>query len=70
MEVAQVDDAKIIALFFKRNEESIKETKQKYNRYSESVAQNIPASRGEAEECVSDTYLARGTAFRQTSRTA
>ncbi len=53
-----MDYKRIIALFFERNEEGIKAARQKYNRYLESIAQKMLASKEEAEECVSDTYLA------------
>jgi len=51
-------DDKIIALYFERNEDAIRETKNKYSRYLISVAQNITPSREDAEECENSTYLA------------
>lgn len=51
-------DESIIALYFERNEDAIRETKTKYSRYLTKVAQNIVESREDAEECENSTYLA------------
>ena len=51
-------DDKIIALYLERNEDAIRETKNKYSRYLLSVAQNIVSSREDAEECENSTYFA------------
>lgn len=53
-----MDDSRIVTLFFERNEEGIKEAEQKYKRYLQGIAGNILPSKEDAEECVSDTYLA------------
>ncbi len=50
-------DASIIELFWNRDENAIKETKQKYGRLCASVAENMLDSEQDCEECVSDTYL-------------
>ena len=55
---ARMDDARIIAMFFERNEEGIKQAERQYNRYLQNIAKNILTSKEDAEECVSDTYLA------------
>ena len=52
-----MDDNKIIALYFDRNEQAIKETKTKYGKYCFSIAYNILSDREDAEECENDTYL-------------
>ena len=52
-----MDDKRIVALFFDRNEQALTETRQKYSRYLHRVAHNILQNEQEAEECVNDTYL-------------
>ena len=52
-----MDDAKIIALYFDRNEIAINVTAEKYGRYCYRVANNILADRSDSEECVNDTYM-------------
>jgi len=52
-----MEDAKIIALYFARNEQAISQTDAKYGRYCYSIAQNILRSHPDSEECVSDTWL-------------
>ena len=52
-----MDDAKIVQLYFERNEQAIKETAKKYGRYCTSIAKNILGNDEDAEECVNDTYL-------------
>jgi len=51
-------DEQIVALYFERNEDAIRETKNKYSRYLISIAQNILPTREDAEECENSTYLA------------
>ncbi len=51
-----MDDLKIIELFFKRNEQAIKETDAKYGKLCYSIAFNILKNREDSEECVNDTY--------------
>ena len=53
-----MQDHDIIALYFARNESAIDETRKKYGKYCMRVAMNIVKDLGDAEECVSDTYLA------------
>ena len=55
---ARMDDAKIISLFFNRNQDAIKETEHKYSRHLQSIAHNILSSQEDTDECVNDTYLA------------
>ncbi len=52
-----MDDSKIVELYWQRNEDAIKETRDKYGRYCYSIAYNILSSRQDAEECENDTYL-------------
>lgn len=52
-----MDDKKIIALYFSRNEKAITETSKKYGRYLSSISYNILSDIADAEECVNDTYL-------------
>lgn len=51
-----MEDAKIIALFFKRDELAIKETDTAYGGQLWSLANRILNNREDAEESVSDTY--------------
>lgn len=52
-----MDDKGIISLYFKRDQQAIAETKDKYGRLLFSVAYNILYSEGDSEECVDDTYM-------------
>ena len=52
-----MDDAKIVQLYWDRDEQAIPATADKYGNYCTSIAKNILGSREDAEECVNDTYL-------------
>lgn len=52
-----MEDAKIVQLYWDRDEQAIPETADKYGRYCTSIARNILANKEDAEECVNDTYL-------------
>jgi RNA polymerase sigma-70 factor (ECF subfamily) len=52
-----MEDAKIVALYWKRDPSAIDQTAQKYQNYCHAIAQNILGSKEDAEECVNDTYL-------------
>ncbi len=52
-----MDDKRIVALFFERDESAIHETDRKYRPYLTRIARNILCDREDEEECVSDTYL-------------
>lgn len=54
-----MDDARIIAMFFERNEDGIKQAERQYKRYLQNIAKNILTSKEDVDECVNDTYLAR-----------
>ena len=51
-------DNEIIALFFKRDERALKEAADKYGELCRSVSMRILNDSRDAEECVSDAYLA------------
>lgn len=51
-------EEEIIALYWSRNEEAIRQTADTLGRYCYTVAYNILGNPEDAEECVNDTYLA------------
>ena len=53
-----MDDKSIVDLYFSRNEEAISQTDRKYGRYCYTIAYNILTNQEDAEESVSDTYMA------------
>ncbi|MBO5016102.1 MAG: RNA polymerase sigma factor [Bacteroidaceae bacterium] len=53
-----MDDKKIVDLYWSRSENAISETDKKYGKYCYSIAYNILTNNEEAEESVSDTYMA------------
>ncbi len=53
-----MEDTIIIDLFFARNETAIKETDKKYGNTLNGLSFGIIGNSEDAEECVSDTYLA------------
>ena len=52
-----MDDAKIVQLYFDRNEQAIPATADKYGNYCKSIANNILGNHQDAEECVNSTYM-------------
>ena len=52
-----MDDAKIVQMYFDRDEQAIPATADKYGNYCTSIAKNILGNHEDAEECVNDTYL-------------
>ena len=52
-----MDDERIVALYWERNEQAITASSEKYGAYCQRIARNILASREDAEECVNDTWL-------------
>lgn len=50
-------DQMILDLFWKRSEDAIQNTSQKYGAYLTKIAMNILRHHEESEECVNDTYL-------------
>lgn len=53
-----MDDKEIVQLYWERSEQAIAETDIKYGKYCYSIAYNALANREDAEESVSDTYMA------------
>ena len=53
----EMDDRKIIELFFDRSEQAIVELSNKYGDICQKVAVNILKNINDAEECVNDAYL-------------
>lgn len=52
-----MQDDKIVALYWQRDENAIRETEQKYGRYLSRIAHNILANAEDSKEAVNDTYL-------------
>ena len=52
-----MEDARIVELFWARDEDAIKETDAVYGRRLNALARNILQSREDAEESVNDTYM-------------
>lgn len=52
-----MEDQEIYALYWKRNEQAIAATHQKYGSWCRGIAHRILTIKEETEECVSDTYL-------------
>ncbi len=52
-----MEDAMIIELYWRRDEDAIAETAAKYGRYCSTIANNILHNAEDTEECVNDTYL-------------
>lgn len=52
-----MQDDKIVALYWQRDENAIRETEQKYGRYLSRIAHNILSNVEDGREAVNDTYL-------------
>ena len=52
-----MNDAEILALYWERNENAIKETDAVYGRRLHVLSERIVNSHEDAQECVSDTYM-------------
>ncbi len=52
-----MEDAKIVRLYWERDERAIPATSEKYGRYCSAIAMQILGNSEDAEECVNDTYL-------------
>lgn len=52
-----MDDNRIIELYFKRSEEAVKESSNKYGKQCGIIAYNILRSHEDSEECVNDTWF-------------
>lgn len=51
-----MEDARIIDMYWQRDESAISETAAKYGKYLHSISYGILRNEEDAEECVSDTY--------------
>ena len=58
-----MEDNKIVELYFDRDENAIKETKNKYENYIFSIAYSILHDQQDCEETLNDTYLAAWNAI-------
>lgn len=54
----EIDDKKLVALLFARDPQAIELMADQYGAYCLTVAQNVIGDPQDAEECVSDAYLA------------
>lgn len=52
-----MEDARIIQLYWDRDERAIHFTAKKYGNYCTSIAKNILGNHEDTEECVNDTYM-------------
>ena len=52
-----LDDERIVALYWQREEKAIAETDRKYGKYLLTIAYNILHNDPDSEECLNDTYL-------------
>ncbi len=52
-----MEDREIVDLYWKRDEQAIRETEQKYGAYLFKIAQNILNDEEDSRECVNDTYF-------------
>lgn len=53
-----MEDSRIVALYWQRQEQALEETEKKYGPYCAQVARRILPDDRDVEECVSDTYRA------------
>ena len=53
-----MEDERIIDLYWQRSQEAISRTDEKYGRLYTKISLNILSNAQDAEECVSDTYMA------------
>ena len=58
-----MEDHEIVALYWDRDESAVRETDRKYGGFCFRIALNLLGIREDAEECVSDTYLAAWNAM-------
>ena len=52
-----VEDEEIIRLYWKRSEDAVTATSEKYGSYCTAIALRIVGLLQDAEECVSDTWM-------------
>lgn len=53
-----MEDEQIVSLYWDRNEQAIRETETKYDRYLTKIAYNVLSDYEDSRESVNDTYLA------------
>jgi RNA polymerase sigma-70 factor (ECF subfamily) len=53
-----MEDERIVALYWERSEDAIRQTQSKYDNYCMGIAGRILSNHEDARECVNDTYLA------------
>lgn len=53
-----MEDEQIIELFFKRDENAVEQTKNKYNKYCSSIAEKMLNCHEDAEETANETWFA------------
>ena len=58
-----MEDSRIVALFWDRDSRAIEETAVKYGNYCQAIARRILQNQEDAEEAVSDAYLAAWTSI-------
>ena len=63
-----MEDARIVELYWERDEAAIAESSAKYGGYCYQIAFRILALREDAEECVGDTWLRAWEALPQEKR--
>lgn len=57
IEDRNLEDERIIELFWQRSQQAIEQVSQKYGGYCYSIAHRILRSNADAEECVNDTWF-------------
>ena len=55
--VETLSDGEIVEMYWRRDEQAIRETDNKYGKYLQSVAFNIVNDECDRDECLSDTYV-------------
>ena len=58
-----MEDRDIVELYWQRSDRAVRESERKYGPWCRRIAQNIVADPRDAEECVSDTWLAAWNAM-------
>ncbi len=58
-----MEDARIVKLYWERNENAIRETEAKYGKYCYAIAYNILHSHEDSDECLNDTWNATWNAM-------
>ena len=53
----QMDDQSIVELYLQRDENAIKESRNKYEAYCYRIAMNILSVAEDVEECINDTWI-------------